>query len=423
MANLLVVESWVRAVGLELALALERCGHRYTLMTRHPEHYTSWARQAGLISGPQHPLLEAADRVVTADTNDLEAVQGAARGRHVERAFDGVLTTCDYYLETAASVAEHLGLPGPSPEALAVARHKHWMREACRRAGLPGPAFLAATRVHDALRFAAEIGYPVIAKAVDLCASEQVWAVHNEPELRKAFDSIAGEMRNIRGQQRPGVVLLEEFLRGEEVSVETCSVRGKTTVIGVTDKSLTGYPGFIETGLMHPADLPPETARSLGEFATAALAAVGYGHGLAHTEIKLTASGPRVVEINPRMGGSYLFDLIRLTTGLDPFELLFDLSLDRDPDLVPRRTGISSAALRFLLPPCAGRIRAIDGVEAIAADPAVHRITVDDVVGKEVREPRDNNDFIGHILATDREGRRAREFAEGAARRLVVRMQ
>ncbi|XXY44185.1 ATP-grasp domain-containing protein [Sorangium sp. So ce269] len=427
MANLLILESWVRSVGLVLPRKLKELGHRFTFVCRKPEHYTSWARGAGLLdrggAGEVHPMLGLSDEVVVAETNDITRLLGVLRPLHAERRYDGVLTTCDYYLETAARVAAELGLPGTPPAALRVAREKHLMREACRRAGLPGPRFLATDDVEQAVEFARSVGFPVVAKAVDLCASEHVVAAHDADGLRAMFPAVSGPRVNIRGQQRSGVVLLEEFLRGEEFSVETVSFRGRTTVIGVTDKSLVGYPRFIESALMHPADIADETARRLSGFVCEALTAVGYGHGLAHTEVKLSPDGPRVVEINARMGGSYLFDLIQLVTGVDMFEVLIDLALDRAPRATPTPTGIKSAAIHFLLPPRGGRIAEIGGVEEVKADPAIHRLVVDDVIGKTVRDPEDNNDFIGHVIAVDRTGRGARRKAEWAFEKLAVRME
>lgn len=421
MANLLVIESWVRAAGLVLPGKLREQGHRFTFVSRKPGFYADWARGAGLLGetpAADHPMLALADEIVTAETNDLcELIPVLAR-LHRDRHFDGVLTICDYYLDTAALVAEALGLPGSTPASMLVARQKHLMREACRRAGVAGPRFRATSRIEEAREFAEEVGYPVVVKAVDLCASEQVFAVRGVAELENAFRSVAGAALNIRGQERPKVVLLEEFLRGEEFSVETCTFRGDTAIIGVTDKSLTGYPAFIESGVGHPAPIPSADRGRLICHVREVLTAVGYSHGLSHTEVKLTPEGPRVVEINTRMGGSYLFEAIELVTGVDLFSATVDLALDRRPDVRGRETGIHSAAVRFLLPPCAGTIAAVEGVDEVRADPDIHRVTVDAVVGRQVRSPQDNNDFVGHVLAVDRGGSGARAKAERAAEQI-----
>ena len=92
-------------------------------------------------------------------------------------------------------------------------------------------------------------------KPVDLCGGMFVRRVDDDIELRAAVDAVAGFPVNARGQLRSPQILLEECLDGPEFSVETVTVAGQTTVIGVTDKRITGAPAFIESGHMFPAAL------------------------------------------------------------------------------------------------------------------------------------------------------------------------
>lgn len=149
-----------------------------------------------------------------------------------------------------------------------------------------------------------ELGYPLVLKPVDLCAGMFVRRVDDERQLAEAHRALAGFPVNARGQRREPAVLLEELLDGPEVSVETVSYGGRTRVVGVTDKSIGGAPAFIETGHMFPAALDAEQAAEARETAVRAVAALGLDEVVAHTEIKLTRRGPRVVEVNPRRPGT-----------------------------------------------------------------------------------------------------------------------
>ena len=105
MGRLLMVESWVGATGRLLPPKIPELGHSYTLVTRDPGRYrSSWGRDG-------HPVLEYADEVVVAETNELEPMLEALGGR----SFDGVLTVCDYYVETVRQTAQRLGVPCPFP--------------------------------------------------------------------------------------------------------------------------------------------------------------------------------------------------------------------------------------------------------------------------------------------------------------------
>ena len=83
---------------------------------------------------------------------------------------------------------------------------------------------------------------------------------------------------------------MEEYLEWPEFSVESVSAGGTTTVLGVTDKSVTGDPFFIEDGHMFPTDLSDAEERRVTDYVLDVLRAVGFDHGVAHTEVKYPIS-------------------------------------------------------------------------------------------------------------------------------------
>lgn len=294
MAHLLVVESWVGSMSRLLPRAIREGGHEFTFLTRDLHHYLRSAPE-----GTAHPLLGARN-VLTADTNDTDALLPEVARLHSVLGFDGVITSCDYYLPAVARIAGHLGLPGPGPDAVANACRKDATRRILAEAGLPGPRFAVHEEWADLARAAREIGYPLVAKPVDLCAGMYVRRIEHEAELAELFRTLADFPVNARGQRRTPAVLLEELLDGPEVSVETVSYAGAVHVVGVTDKSVGGAPAFIETGHMFPAALPPADIEAAEQTTLGALKVLGLTDAVvAHTEIKLTSAGPRVVEVNP----------------------------------------------------------------------------------------------------------------------------
>ncbi|MGX1478222.1 UNVERIFIED_CONTAM: biotin carboxylase [Streptomyces canus] len=403
MAHLLMVESWVGSMSRLLPRAVREGGHEFTFLTRDLHHYLRSAPE-----GAAHPLLGARN-VITADTNDTETLLPRIERLHTVLRFDGVLTSCDYYLPTAARIAGHLGLPGPGPEAVGNACRKDATRRVLADAGLPGPRFALHREWADLARAAREIGYPLVVKPVDLCAGMYVRRVDDETQLADTVRALADFPVNARGQRREPVVLLEELLDGPEVSVETVSHAGAVHVVGVTDKSIGGAPAFIETGHMFPAALSPADTEAAEQTALTALKALGLTDAVvAHTEIKLTSAGPRVVEVNPRPAGNRITELVRHVTGIDLAAAFVDVSLGRAPDLRRTDTGLRSAAIGFLVPEhtgtleAQGELRDTDGVlELLLTEP-----------GKAVKAAGSNNEYLGHVMAGDPEGPGARDRVE-----------
>jgi argininosuccinate lyase len=286
------------------------------------------------------------------------------------------------------------------------------------------PAFAVAADWPQARDAANRIGTPLIAKPVDLNAGTAVERIADEAALKDAFWSVNDAERNTRGQPLRRLLLMEQALEGEEVSVEALTFDGKTTIIGITDKSITAPPACVESGHMFPARLESGIARRVEEFAVSALEAIGFTHGLSHIEVMITANGPRLIEINPRQGGGYIFDLVHLVTGTHPLEMLVDLALGRMPALgaaagagwsgeepsVAGQARVASAAVAFVMSPRDGVVEQVTGVESLDEDPRVLRWAIPTPAA--ARRPRDNDAYLGHLVAVDPTGDAARAYAE-----------
>ncbi|MFC5720438.1 ATP-grasp domain-containing protein [Streptomyces gamaensis] len=418
MGHLLMIESWVGSMSRLLPSAIRDQGHEFTFLTRDLHHYLRSAPE-----GTDHPLL-AARGVLTADTNDPDTLLPHIAELHRALRFDGVLTSCDYYLPTAARVAARLGLPGPPVRAVTDACRKDATRRVLDAAGLPGPRFAVRADLASATEAARELGFPLVLKPVDLCAGMYVRAVADENELAAAHRALAGFPVNARGQRRDPRVLLEEVLHGPEVSVETVTFAGTTHVVGVTDKSVGGAPAFVETGHMFPAALDAAQREAATTTAVRALEALGLDNAVAHTEIKLTPDGPRVVEVNPRPAGNRITELVRHVTGVDLAAACVDLALGRAPDLTARTTGLRSAAIGFLLPETPGILDRVDGTTGLDGQPGVLEAQFSRP-GTAVRASGSNNDYLGHVMTADPDGpgarRRAEDILAGLRPRMVTR--
>ncbi len=402
-----MVESWVGSMSTLLPAGIGDSGHTFSFLTRDLGHY--------LRGKPgTHPLLGAAN-VLTAETNDEDTLLPYVRRLHEVLGFDGVLSSCDYYLPTVAAIAADLGLPGPGRDAVAAACQKHRTRELCGAAGVSGPAFAVVTGAEEAVEAARGIGYPVVVKPVDLCGGMFVTRADDDAQLREALDRLGGFPRNARGQERSPQVLVEKLLHGPEFSVETVTARGITTVVGVTDKRLTGAPAFIEAGHMFPAALSPAERDTLTGTARAAISALGLDDTVAHIEIMLTAEGPRLIEVNPRPAGNRITELVRRVTGIDLAAVHAQVAAGQTPDLTVRPTGIGSAAIAFVVPQEVGTLTALTGAQDWPLDPRIVEHTLAEP-GTTVQAATNNNTYLGHVMvgveSSDAAGDLARSLIE-----------
>ncbi|MEU3060568.1 pyridoxal-phosphate dependent enzyme [Streptomyces subrutilus] len=381
--HLLFVESNTTGTGM---LALERARELGTvpvLLTGDPGRYRG---------------LEATGaEVVRCDTNSAAALRAAVQERFRREEIAGVTTTSDFYVPSAALLAQWLGLPGNPPGAMAVCRDKSALREALHAAGVRQPRYALVRAPGDVAAAVARTGLPCVVKPADDSGSTNVLLCTDEAQVRAHAERVLAIGTNVRGMPTARTVLVEEYLDAPEYSVEMFSWDGRAECVGITAKSVTATPHFVEHRHLFPAPLPAATAQRITETVTAALDAAGVRLGATHTEVKLTADGPALIEINPRPAGGMIPELIRLATGLDLLQEQLRAALGRAPRLKAEAAG--HAGIQFLLADADGTLAAARGAEAAAAVDGVQSVLVTAAPGTAVRRPRSASDRLGHVIA------------------------
>ncbi|MCQ4081084.1 ATP-grasp domain-containing protein [Streptomyces sp. RB6PN25] len=311
------------------------------------------------------------DRFRTADTCDVAQTTCA-----VAQLLDGhegpgaVLTWDETLLETTAQVARRLGLAHMSPQAARRCRDKLATRRLLDAAGVPSAGFRHVHTHAEALQAAEQLGYPVVVKPRALAGSIGVTLAADEDELVRAVDQATGS--TFPGISSLSGVIVEEFLRGPEISVDSAVLDGEVRIVNVAHKRLGFAPYFEEIGhLVAPWRHQP-WADELRSVVTSAHRTLGIRTGLTHAELRLTSVGPRIVEVNGRLGGDFIPLLGTLATGVDPVAAAIDIALDTAPDT--ERTRDRCAEVRFVYPEHDAAVRSLDLTAAQAVPGIVQAI-------------------------------------------------
>lgn len=307
---------------------------------------------------------------VVDDTTDGPAMAAVALELAAREPVHGVLCWDEARILAASYVSQALGLPGGDPEMVRRCRDKHLTRVALDALGVPQPRSLAVATVDQALRAAEEVGYPAVLKPRGLGGSLGVIKVEDPLELAERF-AFVSELTVPDGATFEVPVLVEEFADGPEVSVDAVVQGGVVTPLFVGRKIL-GYEPYCEE-VGHFVDAQdgllddPEFRRVLQDTHTA----LGFTDGFTHTEIKLSSRGPRVIEVNGRLGGDMIPYLGLLTTGVDPGLAAAAVACGRPPALVPERKLVGGVRF-FYVAEDDTTIEAIEFDEA-ALPPAIDR--------------------------------------------------
>ncbi|HEX6746943.1 MAG TPA: ATP-grasp domain-containing protein [Longimicrobium sp.] len=395
---LLFVESNTSGTGRLFARTARSMGFLPVLITARPGKYAYLAEEGA-------PEVVVVPRV---DEDELHALVAARWGGAAGVA--GITSSSEYFVATAAALAARFGLPGPSAESVRAARDKSRQRQVLAAGGIPVPAFRAVSSAPEAVAAARAIGFPVVVKPVDGSGSVGVRACADEAEVRAHAAALFA-----RDGEDPRV-LVESLVAGDEFSVEVFSGR----VVGITRKHLGDPPFFVEAGHDYPADVPGEAASALVDSVMRGTALLGLGWGPLHWELRIDREGRAVpMEVNPRLAGGFIPELVRHAEGIDLIRETLRLVVGRKPGLV--RAHRRHASIRFLFAPGAGRLAAIEGMSDALSRPDVVEVRAYRHAGDALSVHGDFRDRIGHVVACAPEARSASRAAERA--RDIVRIR
>ena len=220
---------------------------------------------------------------------------------------------------------------------------------------------------------------------------------------------------------RSGDLMVEEYMEGPEVSVETLSVNGVCHVIQITDKLTTDAPYFVEMGHSQPSGHTEEIKKQIAKVAIAANHAIGISNGPSHTEIKITKDGPKVVELGARLGGDNITTyLTPLSTGVDMVESCIRIALGETADLEPKFH--KASAIRYFRVE-QGFIRDIRGLEEARKIPGVKQIYVVHGIGEKMNGIKSSGDRSGFVIAQADTAEEAVKICEKALDLIKIEME
>lgn len=296
--------------------------------------------------------LTGADLPIPCASLDTEEVGRQVRRRLGGRAPAGVTCLQDVGMVAAADLAAAYGLPSVSRPGARATRDKRQQRQLMAAAGLTVPRWRTAASAEETAKAVADFGDAVV-KPVEGTASFGVRLVRDPAEAPAAYATTGS-----------GEVLVEEYVTGPEFSVEVVSRSGEHRVVACTRKLAGPLPYFVEMG--HTTEVEPRIAGLLAPAAAAALDAIGFDHGVTHTEFRLGPAGPVAIEVNGRVAGDLIPLLHQLTGRLDLHAAAVALAM-REP--LPAENGpAGSAAIRYLT---AAEVRAVRAGLAGGLPPAV----------------------------------------------------
>lgn len=353
-------------------------------------------------------------QIISLDFEDIPALVACVGEIHRSRRIDAILSLTETGLGPASVAAQAVGARANPPEAVAATMDKSSMRKRLAEKGLDTTAYQVCQQRDEAVRFARRCAAGAIIKPLNGSGSSGVALARHPVDVPAAWVWCVAAVSD-------GAVLAEEYLPGREFSAETVTAAGEHRLLAITAKHTTGPPHFIETGHDLPAQLAGHEMDAITAAVFSALDAVGHAWGPCHTELIVGEGRVSIVEINTRVGGDRIWEMVELATGTDLVAAsVCALALGALP---PAGADIrAGASVRFLTPP-AGRVRTVQGVDSALSVGGVVRIGDLPREGQVIEPLASSEDRAGYVLAVGKDVESSICSAEEAAGRIVIRTQ
>ena len=258
-----------------------------------------------------------------------------------------------------AEVREQKGITGLPAEAARNFRDKARMKSLLRAAGLPCARHRLATSVDEAVRFADELGFPLVVKPPAGAGAQATTKVDDVTALRGAVAA------GTPSSDRP--VLLEEYVSGHEHSFETVSIAGRAVWHSLTHY----YPSplevlrnpWIQWSLILPREVEEPQYDDIRNAAFRALQVLGMGTGLTHMEWFRRPDGTIAIsEVAARPPGAQIMTVMSRAHDFDAIAAWARLMVFDEFSAPPRRYSVGAAYLRGQ---GRGRVKAIHGLDQV----------------------------------------------------------
>ncbi len=252
---------------------------------------------------------------------DIDAIEAYARENQVDYIYSA---GSDVAMPTVLTVSERMGLRHFCPSQTAtICNNKPLLRNTLTQDFEGNIKSQRMTSADEELK----VGFPLMMKPTDSQGQRGVYRVDSIEEFR-------GNFEKSMAFSREGAVIVEEFIEGEEISVNTFCSGGKM-IFALPSKRIVweDLPG----GIIHRHVIPfqyaddPDVCAKVDSLVRRTLKKLNINDGPAYFQIIVTKDGtPKLVEVTPRLDGCHMWRLIRYSTGVDLLDLTVRLLLGEE---------------------------------------------------------------------------------------------
>lgn len=375
-----------------------------------------WAREMGLYVvatdiKPRSVGFKFANKAEIVSTRDIKKTIEVAKKIKSEIGLHGVMTLASDVPLTVSRVADALNLPGLPVNIAEVLQDKLLMKKKLRAYNIPAPQFYSVHSHNEAVDVSKKIGYPLVIKPIDNSGSKGVILVESEADLLNAYSWALKHCLNNR------TLLVEEFLKGPQISTESIVYRGNIYTTGFADRnySLNSFfkPYFIEDGHTIPSSLSDKDQDRIRRLIEKTVRYLNINFGVVKGDVVLTDNGPKIIELAGRLsGGRFCTDTVPIARGINIVKEMIKLSVGESINIDNLKPKFNYAAAQRYLFPKPGKVESIINISKQAQHDWIHKIEIYIKKGNIIEKITNHSQRAGYVITSGKTREEAVKRAE-----------
>ncbi|HEY2421188.1 MAG TPA: ATP-grasp domain-containing protein, partial [Neobacillus sp.] len=254
-----------------------------------------------------------------------------------------------------------------------------------------------------------KLNYPLIVKCSKSTGSKDVLFAANMDELQN-------NLSKLRKKNPEETLIIEEYIEGEQYLVEVLVSNGQIFTAAIIKQEITKGKRFIVTGYGVLAEVDADLVKSIGEIQNSIVSSLKIKNGTFHLELRLTKTGWKLIEINPRISGGAMNKMIQTAFGYNLVKETLKLQIGDTPSIEKQKNKF--VFTQYVIVNNSGVLEKVTGKEKARKSPGVVEVYVKPRKGTTITPPLSMGHRYAYVIATGDTMEEAQSVAKKAAQEI-----
>ena len=316
----------------------------------------------------------------------------------------GVATVGTDFSKTVAKIANHLKLPGNAYDVAVATTNKGIMRNKLKEKGVNQPVFEVVSNFEELCSAISKLGKEkYVIKPVDNMGARGVRLIDANIS-RKEINQYYEETKNYSTSKE---VIVEEYIRSYELSLDAIISEGKITICGVADRFILNPPNFVELGHLMPSILPEDLIKAGCDVFRNGIKALDIKQGAAKGDIRVRyeiKNGKKIAigyvgEIASRLSGGFMSAYtFPYSSGINLMNIMLEVALGKKINDIKPAWSFYSCELG-LISNNEGTLRSIEGSYEAMMVPYIKNVFIMKNEGEKVIKTNNNVTKLANVIS------------------------